>query len=170
MRPWYAINARSLLETRQRGMAPNGPVAVALAGPDFVSDAAITIRVRDDMPAERLDWRMLVNLDVWVMADSTVALGAVQLHLDRIARARPRRLFLRFAHQHRYQVEFQGEISVHSVDMHDIEVGDGRHHPAVLDIPAVHQFVWCPTNNAGTPLGAKLRKALLTKHPAFTTL
>lgn len=154
-RPWYATNARELLESRKRGMAPDGPVAVSMIGGTFPA-AAATLYVRDDTPLERLDWRMLVNLDVWLWADRSIALSKVHAVLGATARARPKSLFLRFGNP-------QGIV-------HDIEVGIGEHLPAVMEFPAVHQFTWCPTNNAASKVGAQLRRSLLAQHPAFTIL
>jgi hypothetical protein len=154
-RPWYATNARNLLDSRRQGYTPAGPVVVSMIGGEF-SEAADTLYVRDDMPLERMDWRMLVDADVHLWANRTIPLARVLRVTDDIARARPRTLFLRFGKP-------TGEV-------HDVQVGDGFHMPRIREIAAEHTFSWCPTNNGGTRTGAKLRAALLAQHPAFTTL
>ena len=153
-RPWYATNARNLLELRQRNLKPAEPVVVSLVGGDFRDVAETVLYARRDMPVDRMDWRMLVNLPVWVWADSKVPLQRLLASLDRIARCRPAMLILRF--------ERDG--------VHDVEVGTGTHIPAVLDIPADHRFEWVPINLSGTATGAKLRKALIYQNPRWTVL
>jgi hypothetical protein len=102
------------------------------------------------MPTERLDWRMLVNLEVWLYAGQSAALNWVAATAWRIAQARPRELVLRFEH---------GD------QLHDVDCGSGYHLPAVADEPAVHAFHWKPLNVGGTALGQRLRQALLSAHP-----
>lgn len=148
MRPWYAQGAKALLAARQAGHTQAEPVQVSLCGLDG------QIRVTADMPTDAMDWRMLVNLPVWVWADSKVPLQRLLASLDRIARCRPAMLILRF--------ERDG--------VHDVEVGTGTHIPAVLDIPADHRFEWVPINLSGTATGAKLRKALIYQNPRWTVL
>lgn len=153
-RPWYATNAKNLLEGRRNGYTPDGPVVVTLVGGDYPY-AADTLYLREDMPLERMDWRMLVDVVVHVWADRTVPLAKVLRVVDDIAHARPRLLYLRFG----------------SPDApHEIEVGDGLHFARVLDIPAEHSFSWCPFNLTGSATGAKLRRSLLAQHPAMTRL
>lgn len=155
MKPWYAANARDLLETRRQGLRPDGAVAVSLDGGGFVDGAATTLYVHDDMRHERLDWRMLVNLDVWLCASQQVALQLVVDTASRIAHVRPADLVLRFQ---------DGE------QLHDVRVGTGTHTAAIRDLPAVHSFFWCPLNCSLSPLGERLCWALLAKHPRWTEL
>jgi hypothetical protein len=149
-RPWYARGARKLLEARQGGMVPDGAVLVTL-GDRGVSGSLV---VNKDMPLDRLDWRMLVNLDVHVVAGKDWQLGVLLDIVSRVAAARPKSLYIRFDHD----------------GLHDVEVGTGTHLPAVLDIPAQHNFTWVPINCSGTSTGARLRKALIQKHPRWTVL
>jgi hypothetical protein len=152
VKPWYATNARNLLQTRREGFAPNAPVSVALSGGKFADTALF---VRPEMPAEKLDWRMLVNLDVWLWASPAIALQKVLENASRIAHARPSLLLLRFEH---------GD------QIHDIEVGTGTHHPAVADMAAEHSFTWLPFNLGGTPTGQRLRDALRGVHKPWSNL
>ena len=151
MRPIYAIRARQLLEQRQQGQRPDGIVQVTLAPGQ---QAGMVLRVADDMPADRLDWRMLVDLQVWLWATPETALSRVLAIARGIAKARPEHLILRFD---------AGEI-------HDVEVGCGTHRRAVLDIPAEHSFTWKPINLCGSVVGASLRNALMAEIPAFEVL
>lgn len=151
-KPWYASNARGLLANRREGFTPEGPVSVSLCGGQFDE---IAMHVRPDMPAEMLDWRMLVNLDVWLWADASVALSKVIATASRIAHARPSLLLLRFAH---------GD------QVHDIEVGTGTHRNPIADIPAEHSFTWHPLNLAGTEVGKRLRNSLRTVHKPWSNL
>jgi len=151
-KPWYASNARGLLENRREGHTPDAPVNVSLMGGEFDD---IALFVRPDMPAQMLDWRMLVNLDVWLWANPSIPLGQVLATASRIAHARPKELILRFE---------QGN------QIHDIEVGSGTHRPAIADIAAEHTFTWMPINLGGTPIGKRLRDALRTVHKPWSTL
>lgn len=153
--PWYATNARDLLATREQGLMPAGPVVVSLVGGGFADVAAATLYARPDMPVERMDWRMLVNLQVWLWAGPGAALGWLLATASRIAHARPEQLLLRFEEP---------------AGIHDVEIGTGLHIPKVLDLPAQHQFEWVPINCSGTAVGAKLRAALLDTHPSWTRL
>lgn len=166
-RPWYATNARQLLETRQRGMVPAGAVVVNMRpGGDNVAPA--TLHLRDDMPLDRMDWRMLVNLDVWVWADGAVPLDRVLAALDGIARARPKRLCLRFDHPLDY-TGLTGE-QVH-VDSHDLQLGFGLHWPGLPpEYPATHEFHWHPMPMQGTPVEHRLRAAARSTHLQGTIL
>jgi hypothetical protein len=155
MTPWYATNARDLLEARRHGFAPAGPVVVAMVGGDFSDVADVTLYVRPDMPVDRVDWRMLVNVDVWLWAGQEAALGWLLATTSRIAHARPRDLVLRF--------EEQDEI-------HDLEVGWGTHIAAVANLPPQDHFDWVPINCSGSRLGSRLRQALIATHPRWTRL
>jgi hypothetical protein len=146
-KPWYATNARNLLETRRQGLIPEGPVNVAMAGGEFGGGA---LYLRPEMPADRLDWRMLVNLDVWVWANPQASLEWVTDTVWRIAKVRPNSLCLRFEHD--------GHT-------HDIDCGTGIHHPKVQDIAAVHEFWWLPINTGGTPIGYRILRALTAEYP-----
>lgn len=141
--PRYAVNARNLLQTRQNGFRPSNPVNVALAGQNF---RGTTLYVHDDMPTD-LDWRMLVNLDVWVWADRTVPLDRVIDTTVAISRAMPAWLLLRF---------------VEAGEVHDIDVGSGQHHDGQpsAGIRPEHSFLWLPLNVCGSALGYRLKRAL----------
>lgn len=161
MSPWYATNARTLLDARRNGMVPAGPVVVSLVGGEFDQTA---LYVRPDMPMARMDWRMLVNLDVWVWANAGAALDWVLETTLAIARARPSDLYLRFQDP--------------TGQMHDVAVGRGFHHPQVnppagvdaAPVPALHDFHWCPINVGGSALGNRLQKALKAKQKAHSLL
>jgi hypothetical protein len=152
MTPWYATNARRLLERRQQGDAPAGPVVVSLVGGEY---PAYTLHARQDMPQDRMDWRMLVDLQVWVWAGVSAPMDWIVGTVGRIAQARPKELLVRFQH---------GDV------VHDVEVGAGEHRAAVLEFPAVHEFIWLPLNLGGTCLGARIRGALRAKHKDWTKL
>lgn len=147
MNPWYATNARTLLETRQQGLKPEGPVVVALVPVDY---SGTMLQVRPDMPTDRMDWRMLANLDVWVCASAKAALEQVMATTWRIAQARPNTLILRFQHDDY---------------IHEIDCGSGCHHPKVADMAPVHEFWWTPINVGGTSVGRRINRALLQAHP-----
>lgn len=170
MKPWYATNARQLLENRQRGLLPDGPVVVSLVGPKPSDLAAVTLQVHSDMPAERLEWRMLVNLEVWIWADASVPLERVLLIADRIAGIRPRRLVLRFSRPFSFTWNDGREDRDETINTHDVEIGAGYHHRALADIPEQHDFLWCPVNASGTPIGAQLTRALAATHRLGTML
>lgn len=153
MRPWYATNARDLLATREQGLVPAGPVIVSMVPQEFAESPVLY--VRQDMPTDRLDWRMLVNLNVWLWATPECPLAWVLATAARIAAARPRSLFLRFE---------EGSV------VHDVEVGEGLHLPPVREIPAQHSFTWVPINCSGSLWGARLRQALIATHPRWTEL
>jgi hypothetical protein len=145
-RLWYAVNALNLLESRRRGMAAEGPVVVSMTRQDGF-DAA-PLYVRSDVPVERLDWSMLVNLDVWVWAGPSEPLDRVVALTVSIAKVKPKSLFLRFEDR-------RGHI-------HDVEIGSGTHHLGAPDhgIAPEHSFLFCPINSAGTRIGRGLQQAL----------
>lgn len=153
MKPWYAINARQLLESRIAGELPERPVNVVLTAQ---TEPAPALYVRDDMPADRLDWRMLVNLEVWLWASPRVALDRVLRVARGIAAVRPKRLVLRFD---------TGD------QVHDLHVGHG-HHQRALDgiVPELHDFTWAPLDLTLTAVGAQLRRALLAELPMWSPL
>lgn len=155
MSPWYATNARDLLETRRQGFALRRPVAVSLIGGNFEAFTSAALYVRPQMPVERLDWRMLVNLDVWLIGSKDAALDWLLATASRIAQAQPHELVLRFGD---------------GGDWHDVEIGTGLHIPPVADLPAVHRFDWVPINCSGTRLGSQLRRALINTHARWTRL
>lgn len=167
MKPWYAINARDLLETRRQGLKPSGPVVVSTIGGDFGRLAAATLYVHDDMPAERLDWRMLVNVEAWLWADDAVPLLRVLQLLDGVAHARPRRLCLRFDRQ--WSWVSPGGHEYEQVT-HDVDIGTGFHTLAMRDLPDVHEFHWDPMPLNWTPIERTLAQAALSKHPRGTVL
>jgi hypothetical protein len=151
-RPWYAINARQLLEQRQAGNVPADPVYVVLNDDPAPAPA---LYVKPDMPVARMDWRMLVNVDVWLWATPAVELARVLAVCAGIAAARPADLTLRFC---------IGET------LHDIGVGWGTHFDGEAGIPPAHWFTWAPVNLNGSDVGGKLRRALLGVHPRRTRL
>ena len=152
MTPWYATNARQLLDARRQGMAPNGPVIVSLVGGTFHEP---TLYAKPDMPVERLDWRMLVNLTVWVHATAQARMDWLTETVWRSAHCRPAELCIEFHHEGRE---------------HAVDCGSGHHLPAIADIPAVHRFWWLPVNVGGTGLGYRLKRALLAQHPSDVML
>lgn len=152
MKPWYAGNARQLLEARKQGQSPDGPVVVSMIG---TVPGGSTLYVNEDDPLERMDWRMLVNLEVWVWADASTPLPRLMALCGQIAKARPSRLVLRFNH---------------SGETHDVEVGSGQHHRALSDIPAQHDFVWAPMASTLTHIADQLRAALVQKHGRLAIL
>lgn len=145
MKPWYAGNARNLLQARQQGSVPYGPVIVEMTGGAW---DVTTLHLDDSMPVDKLDWRMLVNLEVWLWANPKVALERITETALRIAKARPKTLFVRFE---------AGQ------QIHDVQVGDGFHLEPPAPLQAVHEFSVCISNNSGTKLGASMRRALLSK-------
>lgn len=149
-RPWYATNARNLLELRQRNLKPAEPVVVSLIGGDFGDIAQTALYVRPDMPAERMDWRMLVDLDVWLWAGPDAPMERIADTAWRIAQARPRELLIRFET---------------ATDIHDINLGSGTHRSKVAGLPPEHGFWWLPINVGGTAIGYRIIKALKAKHP-----
>lgn len=148
MRPWYAANARALLDSRQQGMKPEGWVTVAMAGGQF---AAPTLYVHDDMPADRLDWRMLAGLLVVVEAGPSVPPDRIERVVRGIAQAKPEELRLHFA--------------TPDGDLHQVDVGTGVHHPAIAHVPACHDFHWCPISLRGSKGERALVQALVRHQP-----
>lgn len=146
MRPYYAHNARHLLEQRKGGTTPATPVVVSFFEGFYPNNE--TLFASEDMPSERMDWTMLVNLSVWVIVDKSIALEKILETVFRIALVKPKELILRFE---------QGDR------VHDVEVGYGHHLPAIADIAAVHEFQWAPINVGGTTIGKRLVKALKLK-------
>ncbi|MBX3610371.1 MAG: hypothetical protein KF871_10805 [Hydrogenophaga sp.] len=149
MRPWYAANARALLESRQQGMRPDGYVTVSMVGGQFDGP---TLYVHDDMPLERMDWRMLAGLLVVVEAGAAVSLERLLRVVRDIAEVMPEDLRLHFQTP-------DGEA-------HQVEVGCGWHTPAIEDIPAFHAFMWHPFTLRGSPVEHGLRDALRRSRPA----
>lgn len=146
--PRYAYNARNLLSLRQKGKRPDEPIVVSFG--DGGGRIVTQLCVPADMQVEKLDWSMLVDLDVWICFDATIPFDRVAQTALCIARARPRTLFVRM----------DGAEGV----THDVQVGDGFHLPKIDDeIPAVHEFTVCITNNSGTKVGKAIRELLLNK-------
>lgn len=145
--PWYASNARDLLDMRRQGLKPERPVNVSLMGQ--IPDQGLTLYVREGMPADRLEWRMLVNLDVIVWADSGIPFDRVMATVWTIAKARPAGLQLCFLHRDAW---------------HLIDCGSGYHLPAVEDVQAVHTFHWQPINVGATAIGYRLKAAMNNTH------
>jgi hypothetical protein len=145
-RPWFAVNGPALLETRRQGMCPTGPVVVSLIGGRYDVSA---LYVHDDMPLERMDWQMLVNLHVHVLASPAVPFDRIERVLWDIAHVRPRELLLQF---------------VVGNDVHEIDCGTGMHLPAVEHIPAARHFHWLPITTTRGP-AMQLKRALVACHP-----
>lgn len=167
MSPWYAVNARDLLETRRQGSMPRGPVVVSTIGGDFGGLAAATLYVHGDMPVERMDWRMLVNLEAWLWADRSVKLARVLQLLDGIARARPRRLCLRFDEPWSWVSPAGHEYEAQT---HDVDIGTGFHVLAIRELPDVHEFLWDPFPLNFTPIEHRLCEAAIGMHRRGTSL
>lgn len=148
MRPWYAANARALLESRQQGMKPEGWVTVSLVGGQH---PAPTLYVRDDMPADRLDWRMLAGLLVVVESGPRAPFERLQRVVRAIAAVKPEELRLHFA--------------TPDGDLHQVDVGTGVHLPAVGDMPACHDFHWAPIALRGSKGERALVRALIRHQP-----
>lgn len=149
MKPWYAVNARRLLDDRKAGTVPTAPVSVVLGNQSEPG----ALYVKPDMPVERLDWRMLVNLPVWLWAVPDLR------RLVKVARAiaavRPLRLTIR--------IEQDGQL-------HDVDVGHGLHTPAIGTNPPVHEFTWTPMDLSLTQTGAQMRRVLLAEMPMWSAL
>ena len=149
-RNWYAINARDLLEQRQHGHKPPGPISVVMDGSNVDSPA---LYLRSDMPVDRMDWRMLVDCEVWLWASLTTPFDRLERVARDIAEVVPSRLVVRFTDR--------------SGELHDIEVGSGSHRKGIPDlgIAPEHEFIWCPINLSGTTPGARMKRALArTRH------
>jgi hypothetical protein len=159
-RPWYATNARDLLETRRQGFRPERPVHVSLMGPVFDE---LTLYVHDDMPLDRLDWRMLVNVEVVVLAQSSVAFDRIVTVLKGIAKAQPSEMQLCWLHRDEW---------------HLIDCGTGTHSPRMTfdalpdvdPVEALHDFFWRPINLGATATGYRLKAALHKSIPPGTHL
>lgn len=168
MNAWYAQNARQLLDARKQGLTPDGQVVVSLVGSEF--PGATVLHVRPEMPADRMDWRMLVNLPVWVWANGRAPLGWLVATTARIAAARPSELVVRFEQPREVSFDFNGEKTTETIDTHDIEVGRGLHIPAVADIAPCHTFTWAPIRLSPTKIATGIQNALIAKHQFWTTL
>jgi hypothetical protein len=151
MTAFYAVNARRLLDDRKAGLVPAAPVSVVLGRQSEPG----ALYVKPDMPVERLDWRMLVNLQVWLWASPEVALRTLAKVARAIAAVRPARLTVR--------MEEGGQV-------HDVDVGHGLHTPAIADAREVHEFTWTPMDLSLTPTGAQLRRVLLAEMPMWSPL
>lgn len=155
--PWYATNARDLLDMRRQGLMPDRPVNVSLMGQ--IPAAGLTLYLREGMPADRIEWRMLVNLQVIVWADAGEPFDRIMTTVLRIAQCRPAGLQLCFLHRD---------------DWHLIDCGSGVHIPPVKpltqpEVPAVHTFFWAPLNAGCTPFGYRLKTAMSkTQKPGVT--
>lgn len=147
----YAINARDLLESRKHGHRP-GSVTVSLVRVDGRCDE-LALYLRPDMAIDRMDWRMVVDLDLVVLADASVPLDRVLQVCADLGRAKPRTLVLQF---------LDGTGFPHTVD-----IGAGCHRRGVPEqrIPPEHSFFWLPINTAGTRIGGRLKAALRERKP-----
>lgn len=147
-RCWYASNARNLLQQRRRGVMPTKQVNVVLdIGHEIDFDGHVLV-LRADEPTERIDWRMLVNLEVWIWADESQPLQRLLAVVRDIVGVNPRSLFVRF-------VDPSGHI-------HDVDCGSGTHTPGAPEhgIPAEHSFLFSPVNSGGSRLGRHLCRAM----------
>lgn len=140
-RDWYAVNARNLLELREHGEKPGHPVSVVIGRAEVPEPA---LYLHDDMPVERMDWRMLVNLEVWLWAGFSIPLDRIKRVARDVAAAMPSRLVLRFADQRGF--------------VHDVELAFATHLPGYPehDIKPVHELTWKPLNLTGTNVAARL--------------
>lgn len=152
MKPWYAGNARQLLQERQRGNVPYGPVVVEMTGGAW---DVTTLHLDDTLPVDKADWRMLVNLDVWIFANPKTALERLTETALRIAMVRPKSLIVRF--------EAGSAI-------HDVHVGDGFHQVPPAPLDPMHFFSVAIINCSGTKTGALMRNALKNKFQGIQAL
>lgn len=152
MKPWYAIGARRLLDDRKAGLVPTGVVSVVLTDSP---EPAPALYVKADMPLAQMDWRMLVNLDVLLLASPAVPMERWMRVAREIAAVRPHRLTLRF--------DVNGET-------HDVDVGHGLHFAGYADFRPFHEFTWSPMDLTRTDLGAKLRRALVQELPMWSAI
>lgn len=145
-RPWYAGGARQLLDERKRGMKPPEPVVVHMSGP--VQRGGTPLQVNPEMPIARLDWRMLVNLEVWLCADHLRPVADILTVVLAIAHVKPRDLILRFTDQRGF--------------VHDIAVGTGHHTLGLPEhgIAPEHSFLFGPINLSGSRIGRAFTAAL----------
>jgi len=140
-RDWYAVNARDLLEHRKHGELPTNPVSVVVGRGEAPYPA---LYLHDDMPLERMDWRMLVNLDVWLWAGFSVPLERIKRIAKDIAQVQPSVLILRFADTTGFT--------------HDVELAFSTHQPGYPEhgIKPVHDTTWRPLNLTGSTFGTRL--------------
>lgn len=142
-RPWFAVNARQLLEARTHGMVPESQVNVSLIGQPKSAD--LTLIVHKDMPVDRLDWRMLVNLNVMVLADTGTPFNRVEAVLKGIAECRP--AWLHFA-------LLAGD------EYHVVDCGSGWHVPPFEGFKGHHEFFWLPIALSTSPIAKRAKQAL----------
>lgn len=148
-RDWYPLNGRNLMLQRKRGVVPSGYINVVLDVSDQdVGYLGPVLTLRSDEPTERMDWRMLVNLDVWVWADETQPLDRLIAVLRDIVAMKPKTLAVRF-------LDPTGEV-------HDVDCGSATHMAGAPahGIPDEHTFLFHPMNLAGSRLGRELCRAL----------
>jgi hypothetical protein len=155
VKPWYATNARDLLETRQQGKRPAGAVVVSLVGGGFVDVA------RQPRCTCSRTCRWTAGLadagqprGVAVGRPCGAALDWMLATASRIAQARPSRSDAALRGR-------RGEV-------HDVEVGTAIHLPRFAAFRQ-HGFTG-PDQLRGTQWGAKLRHALIATHPRWTEL
>lgn len=147
-RDWLPMNGRRLLDQRKRGVMPSAPVSVVM---DVMHDedfAWPVLMLGSEEPTERMDWRMLVNLEVWVWANATQPMARVAAVIGDIAKVNPKALTLRF---------------LDAADaVHDVDCGSGTHRAGLPShgIRAEHNFIFCPVNSTGSRLGRQLCTAL----------
>lgn len=151
MKPdWFATNARALLEQRRKGSMPAGAVNVNLDISDQdIGYAGHVITVRKSDPLERLDWRMLANLTVWIWADDSQPIERLVALTKDIVKVNPLGLYVRF-------VDTKGIV-------HDVDCGSGTHRPGLPEhgVAPEHNFIFCPMNLAGSRIGRELCRALV---------
>ncbi|AMM23011.1 hypothetical protein [Variovorax sp. PAMC 28711] len=154
-RDWFPTNGRALLEQRRKGLMPASAVNVNLdvAARDELCFVGHVLTVAPHMPIERMNWRMLANLAVWIWADDSVPIERlVQVAYDIVA-VKPAALFVRF-------VDPKGFV-------HDVDCGSGIHEPGYPEhgIEPDHDFIFCTLNLAGTRLGFEVSRALRRAQP-----
>jgi hypothetical protein len=127
---------------------------VSLIGGEF-REAANTLYLREDMPLERMDWRMLVDVEVhlWANRATPLAQGAAGPRRHRARGPRP-----------------VPALRQPGGTVHDIDIGDGLPHAPRPRHPRGAPLHLVPNEQRRQQVGAKLRRALLAQHPGFTTL
>ena len=121
-------------------------MVVSLVGQQFTETA---LYVRPDMPVDRLDWRMLVNLEVWVWASAQAPLERITETAWRIAAARPRSSFC---------ASRPASACTTSTAAAAQRAGGGRS-------AARARVLVASMNVGGTEIGARLLRALVAHHP-----
>ncbi|CAN5715280.1 hypothetical protein BH10PSE18_BH10PSE18_08100 [soil metagenome] len=148
-RNWHPRNGRELLDQRKRGELPTSPVHVVMDVMHREQFDWPALYLRSEDAVERMDWRALVNTEVWVWADATQPLDRIVQVVRDIADVCPRSLTLRFA----------GDKGV----VHDVDCGSGTHRAGAPQhgIPPEHSFLFYPVNSTGSAIGRRFCRALM---------